>query len=143
MEVKTMLITVIFLIAVLAGFFYILNKRSQIQQETTGPAQALTQPTPPQSTQTDTPQAEPNTPTASKPASVLKDGVDYQAVVKTSMGDITIDLFEKEAPVETQLEQVWVDQAINSKTKLMIKNWLRVRWQWQMQDQTQMVASFL
>src|SRR3989339_548896 len=99
MEVKTMLITVIFLIAVLAGFFYILNKRSQIQQETTGPAQALTQPTPPQSTQTDTPQAEPNTPTASKPASVLKDGVDYQAVVKTSMGDITIDLFEKEAPV--------------------------------------------
>jgi len=33
------------------------------------------------------------------PAFKLKDGVDYQAVIQTSMGDIKIDLFEKETPI--------------------------------------------
>lgn len=33
------------------------------------------------------------------PAMQLKDGVDYQAVMHTSKGDITLDLFEKEVPV--------------------------------------------
>ncbi len=33
------------------------------------------------------------------PAFRLKDGVDYQAVIQTSMGDIKVDLFEKETPI--------------------------------------------
>lgn len=35
----------------------------------------------------------------SKPEQVMKSGVDYQAVLKTSVGDITVDLFENETPV--------------------------------------------
>lgn len=34
----------------------------------------------------------------SQPESVLEQGVDYKAVLKTSLGDIEIDLFEGEAP---------------------------------------------
>lgn len=33
------------------------------------------------------------------PTMQLKDGVDYQAVIKTSMGDIKVDLFEDLAPI--------------------------------------------
>lgn len=33
------------------------------------------------------------------PEQVLRDGVDYGAVIRTSCGDITIDLLEREAPV--------------------------------------------
>lgn len=33
-----------------------------------------------------------------KPNSVLEKGVDYKAVIRTSVGDITIDLFETETP---------------------------------------------
>jgi len=33
-----------------------------------------------------------------KPESVLEKGVDYKAVLKTSVGDITVDLFENETP---------------------------------------------
>lgn len=33
-----------------------------------------------------------------KPENVLEKGVDYKAVLKTSVGDITIDLFENETP---------------------------------------------
>ncbi len=33
-----------------------------------------------------------------KPAFTLKAGVDYQAVIKTSMGDIKVDLFEEDTP---------------------------------------------
>jgi len=33
-----------------------------------------------------------------KPENVLEKGVDYKAVIKTSVGDITIDLFENETP---------------------------------------------
>lgn len=41
-----------------------------------------------------------NTPkTYSQPEQVLQEGVDYGAVIKTSMGDIEIDLFETEAPI--------------------------------------------
>lgn len=35
----------------------------------------------------------------SKPEQVMQNGVDYQAILKTSVGDITVDLFEKETPV--------------------------------------------
>lgn len=35
----------------------------------------------------------------SKAEEVLKEGVDYKAVIKTNYGDITIDLLEKETPV--------------------------------------------
>jgi len=37
--------------------------------------------------------------TYSQPEQVLQEGVNYGAVIKTSMGDIEIDLFENEAPV--------------------------------------------
>lgn len=41
-----------------------------------------------------------NTPkTYSQPEQVLQEGVNYGAVIKTSMGDIEIDLFETEAPI--------------------------------------------
>lgn len=41
-----------------------------------------------------------NTPkTYSQPEQVLEEGVDYGAVIKTSMGDIEIDLFENETPI--------------------------------------------
>jgi cyclophilin family peptidyl-prolyl cis-trans isomerase len=41
-----------------------------------------------------------NTPkTYSQPEQVLQEGVDYGAVIKTSMGDIEIDLFENETPI--------------------------------------------
>jgi len=33
-----------------------------------------------------------------KPESVLEKGVDYKAVIRTSVGDITVDLFENETP---------------------------------------------
>jgi cyclophilin family peptidyl-prolyl cis-trans isomerase len=36
--------------------------------------------------------------TYSQPESVLEDGVDYMVKIKTSMGDIEIDLFENETP---------------------------------------------
>jgi cyclophilin family peptidyl-prolyl cis-trans isomerase len=35
----------------------------------------------------------------SQPEQVMKDNVDYKAILKTSDGDITIDLFEKETPI--------------------------------------------
>lgn len=35
----------------------------------------------------------------SQPEQVLEEGVDYGAVIKTSMGDIEIDLFENETPI--------------------------------------------
>ncbi len=35
----------------------------------------------------------------SQPEQVLQEGVDYGAVIKTSMGDIEIDLFENETPI--------------------------------------------
>lgn len=34
----------------------------------------------------------------SKPNQVIQEGVDYKAVIKTSMGDIEVDLFETETP---------------------------------------------
>jgi cyclophilin family peptidyl-prolyl cis-trans isomerase len=34
-----------------------------------------------------------------KPEQVLESGVDYQAILKTSMGDIKVDLFENETPI--------------------------------------------
>ena len=37
--------------------------------------------------------------TYSQPENVLEDGVDYKAVLKTSMGDIEIDLYESETPI--------------------------------------------
>jgi cyclophilin family peptidyl-prolyl cis-trans isomerase len=40
----------------------------------------------------------PKTDTYSQPEQVLEEGVDYGAVIKTSMGDIEIDLFEDETP---------------------------------------------
>jgi cyclophilin family peptidyl-prolyl cis-trans isomerase len=40
----------------------------------------------------------PKTTTYSQPEQVLEEGVDYGAVIKTSMGDIEIDLFENETP---------------------------------------------
>lgn len=33
-----------------------------------------------------------------KPENVLEKGIDYKAIIKTSVGDITIDLFENETP---------------------------------------------
>lgn len=33
------------------------------------------------------------------PAMILESGVDYSAVIKTNLGDITIDLYEKETPI--------------------------------------------
>jgi cyclophilin family peptidyl-prolyl cis-trans isomerase len=41
----------------------------------------------------------PKTNTYSQPEQVMEEGVDYGAVIKTSMGDIEIDLFEDEAPI--------------------------------------------
>jgi cyclophilin family peptidyl-prolyl cis-trans isomerase len=41
----------------------------------------------------------PKTTTYSQPEQVMEEGVDYGAVIKTSMGDIEIDLFEDEAPI--------------------------------------------
>lgn len=35
----------------------------------------------------------------SPPVTMLKDGVDYQAVIKTSLGDMTVDLYEKLTPI--------------------------------------------
>jgi cyclophilin family peptidyl-prolyl cis-trans isomerase len=40
----------------------------------------------------------PKTDTYSQPEQVMEEGVDYGAVIKTSMGDIEIDLFENETP---------------------------------------------
>ncbi len=37
--------------------------------------------------------------TYNQPEQVLEEGVDYGAVIKTSMGDIEIDLFENETPI--------------------------------------------
>jgi cyclophilin family peptidyl-prolyl cis-trans isomerase len=41
----------------------------------------------------------PKTTTYSQPEQVMGEGVDYGAVIKTSVGDIEVDLFEEEAPV--------------------------------------------
>jgi cyclophilin family peptidyl-prolyl cis-trans isomerase len=41
----------------------------------------------------------PKTNTYSQPEEVMEEGVDYGAVIKTSVGDIEIDLFEDEAPI--------------------------------------------
>ena len=41
----------------------------------------------------------PKTNTYSQPQQVLEEGVDYGAVIKTSAGDIEIDLFEEETPI--------------------------------------------
>ena len=37
--------------------------------------------------------------TYSQPENVLEEGIDYGAVIKTSMGDIEVDLFENETPI--------------------------------------------
>jgi cyclophilin family peptidyl-prolyl cis-trans isomerase len=37
--------------------------------------------------------------TYSQPQQVLQEGIDYGAVIKTSMGDIEVDLFENETPI--------------------------------------------
>lgn len=39
-----------------------------------------------------------NTMQFTKPENILEKGVDYKAVIKTSVGDITVDLFETETP---------------------------------------------
>jgi cyclophilin family peptidyl-prolyl cis-trans isomerase len=41
----------------------------------------------------------PKTNTYSQPEEVMEEGVDYGAVIKTSVGDIEIDLFEDETPI--------------------------------------------
>jgi len=41
----------------------------------------------------------PTTTTYSQPKEVMEEGVNYGAVIKTSMGDIEIDLFEDETPI--------------------------------------------
>lgn len=41
----------------------------------------------------------PKTTTYSQPEQVMEEGVDYGAVIKTSVGDIEVDLFEDETPI--------------------------------------------
>ncbi len=41
----------------------------------------------------------PQTTSYNQPEDVLEEGIDYGALIKTSMGDIRVDLFEKETPL--------------------------------------------
>ncbi len=91
MRIREILLTALtVIIFVIALFFVIKNKHTNEAGLSSEEAMLV------QNGQTEVPGQEEN---MQKKEIILKENTDYHAIIKTSMGDIAIDLFEKEAPI--------------------------------------------
>lgn len=94
---------VVVVIGVVVGLYYLSRRPAStaVAEEPTPAPTAAVQTTPTADAETGNPNGEEDIVAkqwSEPPAMALEEGVDYRAIIKTEKGDVTIDLFEEQAP---------------------------------------------